>query len=398
MFRKEKTIGQFTEQAQVALRLALLEARQSQHEYVGTEHILLGLMKEPSGLAASVLKTFRVDGAMVQAEVDNLVRHDVKPATLPQLPYTPRAERALAYAAEEAWFWTQKEIGPEHVLLGLLREGEGVAGQALRNLGLVFDDVVRQVVKTRLVQMQAVERAVRPVHTTTGHKRRMREELLAHLAAIYDEEFARLKDPAAALQEAQKRFGEPAELARELDATVPLNERIGCHFERWLGWRAPESAAHYLLRQATLSFCLLATACAVLAVGTVLLAGWNGPMWQTAVRAPMAFLILTPVGQFVLGLLYYKMRNALYGPVWAKKSPPRVALFAALSAIVALAAGAAFLVLSTWETAQRCRIAASAGLCRCRCCSCLARVGKRKWSQGDSRYGLGHFELERCGI
>ena len=349
MFSKEKKLGQFTEQAQVALQLARLEAQQLQHEYIGTEHILLGLMKEPSGLAVSVLKTFHVDAAMVQAEIEKLVQRGAKPVTLPQFPYTPRAQQALAYAVEEARFWNQESIGPEHLLLGLLREGEGVAGQVLRSLGLVLHDVVREVVKTRLAQMQAVERAVRPVRTTTAHKRKMREELLAHLTAVYDEEFARSKNPATALQEAQKRFGEPAELARELDAAVPLNERIGYHFERWLGWRAPESAARYMLRQATLSFCLLAIACAVIAGGTVLLAGWNRQMWETAVRAPMAFLIMTPVAQFVIGLLYYKMRDALYGPPWAKRSPTYVAVFAAPSAVASFAAGAAFIAASTWE-------------------------------------------------
>ncbi len=261
MFRREKTSGNFSEQAQVALQLALVEAQQLQHDYVGTEHVLLGLMKEPSGLAASVLNTFRVDAAMVQAEVEKLVQRGAKPVTLPQPPYTPRATLALAFAAEEAWFWNQKTIGPEHLLLGLLREPEGVAGQALRNLGLVFGDVAREVVKTRRAQMQVVERAVRPVRATTAHKRKMREELLAHLTAIYDDEFARSRNSTAGLHEAQKRFGEPAELARELDAVVPLNERIGYHFKRWLAWRAPESAARYVWRQAKLSFCLLAAAC-----------------------------------------------------------------------------------------------------------------------------------------
>lgn len=352
MFRNKNSLGQFTEQAQVALQLAGLEAQRLQHGYIGTEHVLLGLMKEPSGLAVSVLKSFHVDAQMVQVEIEKLVQRGAETVTLPQLPYTPRAKRALACAADEARFWTEKTIGPEHLMLGLLREGEGVAGRVLRNLGLVLEEVVREAVKTRLAQMQAVERAVRPVRTTTAHKRKMREELLAHLTAVYDEEFARSKDPATALQEAQKRFGEPPQLARELDAAVPVSERIGYHFERWFGWRAPESAARYMLRQAKLSFCLLAIACAAIAAGTVLLAGWNGQIWQTAVRAPIAFLLVTPVAQFLLGLAYYKMRDALYGPAWAKKSPARVALFAALSAVVSFAATVGFVAVSTLDTTR----------------------------------------------
>ncbi|HZZ28421.1 MAG TPA: Clp protease N-terminal domain-containing protein [Pirellulales bacterium] len=337
MFRKDVTFGQFSEQAQVALELARLEAHQLQHEYIGTEHILLSLMKEPSGLAASVLKTFHVDAAMVQAEIEKLIQRGPKKVVLPQLPCTPRAKQALAYAVEEARFWNQKSIGPEHLLLGLLREAEGVAGQTLKNLGLVFDDVVREVVKARLAQMKAVERAVRPVRTTIAHKRKMREELLAHLTAIYDEEFARSKNSTIAIQEAQRRFGNPAELAEELDAAVPRNERIGYHCERWFGWRPPETVNRYLMRQARLTFFIIA-AIGCFPVVAALWNHWSRSEWQT-LQPLAAALLLTPAAQFAIGMLYFKMRDSLLGAFGKPKSRFKALVFDADIALAVVAIG-----------------------------------------------------------
>ncbi|HTQ37909.1 MAG TPA: Clp protease N-terminal domain-containing protein [Pirellulales bacterium] len=351
MFRKAKPFGQFTEQAQVALELARLEAQQLQHEYIGTEHILLSLVREPSGLAVSVLKTFQVDAAMVQTEIEKLVQRGPKLVALPQIPYTPRAKQALAYAVEEAQFWNQKSIGPEHLLLGLLREGEGVAALALKNLGLVFDVVVREVVKTRLAQMKTVERAVRPVRTTTAHKRKVREELLVHLTAIYDEELARSKNPTTAMHEAQLRFGDPTELAHELDAAVPRNERIGFHFERWLGWRAPESSVHYLVRQARSTLFIL------VGIGMVplllALIYPSDPAKRPLIRhIYAAALIFTPVAQFALGFLYFKLRDSLLGAFGKPRSHLKAMLYDGAMIPAVMAIGFGFVIVSTGDYIQ----------------------------------------------
>ena len=98
--------------------------------------------------------------------------------------------------------------------------------------------------------MIPVERVVRPIRAAGSHKARMREELLAHLTSLYEAELARLGDPAAARAEALRRFGDPADLTRELQAAVPVGHRVAYAFERWFGRRAPESAPRHLLRLA----------------------------------------------------------------------------------------------------------------------------------------------------
>ena len=107
----------------------------------------------------------------------------------------------------------------------------------------------------------------------------MREELLAHLSAIYDQELVRLHTPGATLKAAAERFGNPGELAEQLQAALPFHERIDFFVERWLAWRAPESVAKYALRQSVLAFCILATVFPLLFLGIGLISfallGWE---------------------------------------------------------------------------------------------------------------------------
>ena len=199
--------------------------------------------------------------------------------------------------------------------------------------------------------MKTVERAVRPVRASTTWKRKTREELLAHLTTIYEEEQERLHDSAAAMKESARRFGDPAELSRELDSALPVSERRAYFFERWLGWRAPESAAKYMLRQALQSFCILAAVCVVIAGATLWFAGFQGNI-GVALRGPAAFLVLTPLAQFLLGLFYFKLRDAIYGPVWARKSKPKAVLFDALIGLSFFAAALAFVAIATWDASR----------------------------------------------
>src|SRR5437016_8579313 len=263
-----------TEPARNVMALAADESRKLNHHYVGTEHILLGLLVEGSWAGAGVLQRLGLDAQSVRAEIEKLVQREPEPVDAADMPLTPRAKRVLQLASEIAGDVCLSHVGPEHLLVGLIREPSGVAGIVLRNLGLSLQQVAQEAMKVRVMQMRIVERAVRPVHAGIKHKRKMREELLAHLTAIYEEEFIRLNDPSAALDAAAKRFGDPAELARELQGAVPLSERIAWHIEHWLGWRAPESVLRMMARTSFLSFCIIAIVTGVPILGGILFAGW----------------------------------------------------------------------------------------------------------------------------
>lgn len=127
------------------MALANQEAQRFNHEYIGTEHILLGLVKEGSGVGANVLKNLGVDLRRVRLEVEKLVKSGPEMVTMGKLPQTPRAKRVIEYAIEEARNLNHNYVGTEHLLLGLLREQEGVAAQVLMNLGLKLEDVREEV-------------------------------------------------------------------------------------------------------------------------------------------------------------------------------------------------------------------------------------------------------------
>ncbi|MGQ9503336.1 MAG: ATP-dependent Clp protease ATP-binding subunit [Thermogutta sp.] len=127
------------------MQLANQEAQRFNHEYVGTEHILLGLIKEGSGVAANVLRNLEVDLKKIRLEVEKLVQTGPDMVTMGRLPLTPRARKVIEYATEEARNLNHNYIGTEHLLLGLLREQEGVAAQVLMNLGLKLEEVREEV-------------------------------------------------------------------------------------------------------------------------------------------------------------------------------------------------------------------------------------------------------------
>ena len=131
----------FTDRARKVMQLANQEAQRFNHEYIGTEHILLGLVKEGSGVAANVLKNLEVDLRKIRLEVEKIVQSGPDMVTMGKLPQTPRAKKVIEYAMEEARNLNHNYVGTEHLLLGLLREQEGVAAQVLMNLGLKLEDV-----------------------------------------------------------------------------------------------------------------------------------------------------------------------------------------------------------------------------------------------------------------
>jgi ATP-dependent Clp protease ATP-binding subunit ClpC len=135
----------FTDRARKVMALANQEAQRFNHEYIGTEHILLGLVKEGSGVGATVLKNLDVDVKKVRLEVEKLVKSGPDMVTMGKLPHTPRAKKVIEYAIEEARSLNHNYVGTEHLLLGLLRETEGIAAQVLMNVGLRLDDVRQEV-------------------------------------------------------------------------------------------------------------------------------------------------------------------------------------------------------------------------------------------------------------
>ena len=134
-----------TDRARKMLALANQEAQRLNHEYIGTEHILLGLVKEGSGVGANVLKNLDIDLRKVRIEVEKLVKTGPEMVTMGKLPQTPRAKKVIEYAIEEARNLNHNYVGTEHLLLGLLREHDGVAAQVLMNLGLKLEEVREEV-------------------------------------------------------------------------------------------------------------------------------------------------------------------------------------------------------------------------------------------------------------
>jgi len=135
----------FTERARKTMQLANQEAQRFNHEYIGTEHILLGLVKEGTGVAANVMRNLDIDLRKIRLEVEKLVQSGPEMITMGKLPQTPRAKKVIEYSMEEARNLNHNFVGTEHILLGLLREQEGVAAQVLMNLGLKLEEVREEV-------------------------------------------------------------------------------------------------------------------------------------------------------------------------------------------------------------------------------------------------------------
>jgi ATP-dependent Clp protease ATP-binding subunit ClpC len=126
----------FTERVRKVIYLAREEAARLQHDYIGTEHLLLGVIREGEGIAATVLNNLGLDLERIRQEVENMVSAAGGTMTIGEIPFTPRAKRVLELAVEEARSLGHNYVGTEHLLLGLIREGEGVAAKVLLELGV----------------------------------------------------------------------------------------------------------------------------------------------------------------------------------------------------------------------------------------------------------------------
>ncbi|NLE77160.1 MAG: NDP-hexose 4-ketoreductase, partial [Chloroflexi bacterium] len=155
-------LDRFTRRAKRVLKTAQEEAQRLRHSYIGTEHLLLGLVREESGVAAQVLHEMGVDTQQLATTIERLVgRGDQASIGMPEL--TPRTKRVIKYAVDEARLMGHQYIGTEHLLLGLVREGEGVAVDILRGLGMDLEKVRLQTTRAILENQARASKAGQPV-------------------------------------------------------------------------------------------------------------------------------------------------------------------------------------------------------------------------------------------
>jgi ATP-dependent Clp protease ATP-binding subunit ClpC len=232
----------FTDRARRVLVLAQEEARLLNHNYIGTEHLLLGLIHEGEGVAAKALESLGISLQAVRTEVEEIIGQG-QSAPTGHIPFTPRAKKVLELSLREAKQLGHNYIGTEHILLGLIREGEGVAAQVLVKLGAGLDRVRQQVIHvlsgSAAAGMEAGART-RLVRMTVPEELRQAEEQLAQVrrekeAAIDAEDFER----AAGLRDKERQLlGRLAEQERtwtagvDLEAVVQENHNLHREVER----------------------------------------------------------------------------------------------------------------------------------------------------------------------
>src|SRR5687767_1036372 len=138
----------FTERVRKVLAMSREEAARLHHEYVGTEHMLLGIIREGEGVAAAVLQSLTIDLEELQEKIEDTVKRGKShQGTGPDLPYTSRAKKVLEFAMSEARELNHSYVGTEHLLLGLLREEKGIAAQVLNDAGLSLADARTEVLR-----------------------------------------------------------------------------------------------------------------------------------------------------------------------------------------------------------------------------------------------------------
>src|SRR2546423_2097565 len=143
----DEAMNNFTPRAQQVLALARKEADRFNHNFVGTEHLLLGLIKLGQGVAVNVLQKIGLDLETVRMEVEKLVGTGPDQKMIGNIPYTPRVKKVLSLAAKEAKALNHTYVGTEHILLGLLREGDGVAARVLKNMDVDIEQTRQEILK-----------------------------------------------------------------------------------------------------------------------------------------------------------------------------------------------------------------------------------------------------------
>ncbi|HLX60776.1 MAG TPA: Clp protease N-terminal domain-containing protein [Planctomycetota bacterium] len=129
----------FTDRARKSMSFARQNAERLDHDYIGTEHMLMGTLQEGTGTAANALENLEIDIEKLRASLESAVKKGDKPITIGQLPFTPRAKKSLEYAIDEARVLEHNYVGTEHLILGLLREDQGIAAQEMKGAGLTLE-------------------------------------------------------------------------------------------------------------------------------------------------------------------------------------------------------------------------------------------------------------------
>ncbi len=218
----------FTDRARKAFQLANQEAQWFNHEYIATEHVLLGLLKVADGVAARVLKKIGVELFQIRWEVENLISIGPAILSIGGVPQTPRTKKIVEYAIEESKNLNHDYVGTEHLLLGMLREAEGGAAQVLLNHGLILDEVRKEVltvVGTVYVPTAPTTTACqsRQLEAAWETELQLRSDTVSMLAAKEIERLQGLVDKLAAETECQ---------ARQLEAALSENARLRAEVER----------------------------------------------------------------------------------------------------------------------------------------------------------------------
>jgi len=178
----------FTDRARRVVVLAQDEARMLNHSYIGTEHILLGLVHEGEGVAAKALESLGISLAVVRQQVEEITGRGQQEPPPGHIPFTPRAKKVLELSLREALQLGHTYIGTEHILLGLIREGDGVAAQVLVSVGVDLNRARQQVLQLVAGRAEAQDTAA-----IAGDLRAQLASVAARLAVIE----RRLKDVAA---------------------------------------------------------------------------------------------------------------------------------------------------------------------------------------------------------
>jgi hypothetical protein len=203
----------FTERARQVVVLAQDEARALKHNYIGTEHILLGLLREEEGLAARILELFGIGIEDVRGQVGRIVGWGDEP-TVGQLPFTPRAKKVLELSLREALKMGHNYIGTEHVLLGLVRENEGVAARILVDFGADAESIRNEVIRMLSGPGPSPERVDVP------------PELVQRIEGVRAEKEAAIEagewERAASLRDEERRLAREARGLAPLPPTPPM--------------------------------------------------------------------------------------------------------------------------------------------------------------------------------
>jgi len=158
----------FTERARKALVLANQEAQRNNHEYIDTQHVLVAIVKEGSGVGATMLRNLGVDLGKVRAKLENESEgepYDVPPG---RLPPSPRAKQVIQYAVEEARNLNHNYVGTEHLVLGLLRQHDGIAARVLESLGVRLENAMNELRSVLQAAEQSELGTARPSRRPTG--------------------------------------------------------------------------------------------------------------------------------------------------------------------------------------------------------------------------------------